>query len=229
MRSDEEIRKDVIEEIKWDPQLTNVAPQIGVTVKSEVVNLSGTVDYYAQKLAAEKSAQRVTGVKVVAVDLEVKSAGKSDLITDSKIGEAIRNALAWHSAVNEDLVNIKVEDGWIYLEGTVDWEYERKAAERAIENIRGVKGVLNSVKIKNKNVEPSEIKKKIRAAFHRHASVDSENVSVDVSKSTVSLTGKVRSWSERKDAEDVVWAMPGVNEVENKLEIDSEIYAATKS
>lgn len=225
MRSDEEIRKDVIEEIKWDPQLTNVAPQIGVTVKSEVVNLSGTVDYYAQKLAAERSAQRVTGVKVVTVDLEVKSAGKSDLITDSKIGEAIRNALAWHSAVNEDLVNIKVEDGWIYLEGTVDWEYERKAAERAIENIRGVKGVLNSVKIKNKNVEPSEIKRKIRAAFHRHASVDSENVSVDVRKSTVSLTGKVRSWSERKDAEDVAWAMPGVNEVENKLEIDSEIYA----
>ena len=142
--------------------MTKIAPQIGVTVKKEVVTLSGNVDYYGQKLAAEKAAQRVKDVKVVAMDIEIKSAGTADVITDSKIADAVHNALTWHSAVNEDLIKIKVEEGWIYIDGTVNWEYERKAAERAVENIRGVKGVINTVKIKNKKVEPVEIKKKIR-------------------------------------------------------------------
>ena len=225
MKSDDEIRKNVIEEIQWDPQLTKIAPQIGVTVKNEVVTLSGNVEYYGQKLAAEKAAQRVKDVKVVAVDIEISSAGTSDSSTDSEIADAVRNALTWHSAVNEDMINIKVEDGWIYLEGTVNWEYERRAAERAVENIRGVKGVVNTIKIKVKKVEPSEIKKKIKAAFHRHATVDSANVQVDSRDGKVTLTGTVRSWTERKDAEDVAWSMPGVTDVENQLEIEHDIYA----
>jgi osmotically-inducible protein OsmY len=137
MKSDHEIRKDVMEEIQWDPQLTRIAPQIGVTAKNEVVTLSGAVDYYGQKLAEEKAAKRVKDVKVVAMDIEVKNAGVAHGITDSKIADAVRNALTWHSAVNEDMINIKVEDGWIHLDGTVNWEYERKAAEKAVENIRG--------------------------------------------------------------------------------------------
>ncbi len=224
MKSDDEIRKNVIEEIQWDLQLTKIAPQIGVTVKNEVVTLSGNVDYYGQKLAAEKAAQRVKNVKVVAMDIEIKSAGTSDAITDSKIADAVQNALTWHSAVNEDLINIKVEEGWIYLDGTVNWEYERKAAERAVENIRGVKGVINKVKIKNKKVEAVEIMKKIKTAFHRHATVDSANILVNSTDGKVKLTGTVRSWNERKDAEDVAWSMPGVTDVENKLEIEHDIY-----
>ena len=226
MKSDDEIRKNVIEEIQWDLQLTKIAPQIGVTVKNEVVTLSGNVDYYGQKLAAEKAAQRVKNVKVVAMDIEVKSAGTSDAITDSKIADAVHKALTWHSAVNEDLISIKVEEGWIYLDGTVNWEYERKAAERAVENIRGVKGVINKVKIKNKKVEAVEIMKKIKAAFHRHATVDSANILVNSTDGKVKLTGTVRSWTERKDAEDVAWSMPGVTDVENKLEIEHDIYVA---
>jgi osmotically-inducible protein OsmY len=224
MRHDDEIRKNVMEEIQWDAQLTKIAPQIGVTVKNEVVTLSGTVDYYGQKLAAEKAAKRVKDVKVVAMDVEVKSAGLPDIATDSKIAEAVRNALIWHSAVNEDLINIKVENGWIYLEGQVDWEYERKAAQHAVENLHGVKGVINSVTIKQRQVEANDVKKKISAAFHRHATVDSANVKVAATGGTVILTGQVRSWTERKDAEDVVWSMPGVTKVENKLEIEHEIY-----
>lgn len=224
MKSDDEIRENVIEEIRWDPQLSKIAPQIGVTTKNEVVTLSGTVDYYGQKLAAEKAAKRVKDVKVVAMDIEVKSAGTSDVITDSRIAEAVRNALSWHSAVNEDMINIKVEEGWIYLEGTVNWEYERKAVESAVENIRGVKGVINSVKIKVKKVEAGEIKKKIKAAFHRHATIDAANVQVSSAAGKVKLTGTVRSWTERKDAEDVAWSMPGITEVENKLEIGHEMY-----
>lgn len=223
MRADEEIRKNVIEEIRWDPQLTKIAPQIGVTVKNEVVTLSGTVDYYEEKLAAEKAAKRVKAVKVVAMDMEVKNAGMSDAITDSKIADAVRNALTWHSAVNEDMINIKIEEGWVYLEGTVNCEYERKAAVKSIENIRGVKGVVNSVRIREKTIEANEIKKKIKAAFHRHAAVDSANIVVNSTGSKVKLSGTVRSWAERKDAEDVVWSMPGVTDVENELIVEHVI------
>lgn len=226
MKSDEEIRKNVMEEIKSDPQLIDIAPQIGVMVKSEVVTLSGSVDYYGQKLAAEKAAKRVKDVKVVAMDIEVKGASTADAITDSKIADAVRAALTWHSAINEDMINIKVEEGWIYLEGEVAWEYERKAAEKAVENIRGVKGVINSVKIKFKKVEASEIKKKIKAAFHRHATVDASNIQVICVEGKVKLVGTARSWPEMKDAEDVAWSMPGVTEVENALEIEHDVYAS---
>jgi osmotically-inducible protein OsmY len=224
MKSDDEIRKNVIEEIQGDPQLSKIAPQIGVITKDEVVTLSGSVDYYGQKLAAEKAAKRVKDVKVVAMDIEVKSDGLSIVMTDSRIAEAVRDALMWHSAVNEDMINIKVEEGWIYLEGTVNWEYERKAAERAVENIRGVKGVINSVKIKVTNVDASEIKKRIKAAFQRHATVDAANIQVNSAAGKVTLSGTVRSWTERKDAEDVVWSVPGITEIENNLEIGHEIY-----
>jgi osmotically-inducible protein OsmY len=224
MKSDLEVRKNVLDEIQWDAQLTKIASQIGVTVKNDVVTLSGDVDYYGQKLAAEKAAKRVKDVKVVAMDIVVKSIGSSDEINDAKIADAIRNALMWHSSVNEDLINIKVEDGWVYLEGEVNWEFERKAAQKAIENLRGVKGVVNSVRIKVKKVEPTEIKKKIKAAFHRHATVDSADIMVLAKDTKVTLTGKVRSWTEWKDAEDVVWSMPGVTEVENKLEVEHEAY-----
>jgi osmotically-inducible protein OsmY len=225
MKHDETIRKNVMEEIQGDPQLTPIASQIGVIVKNEVVTLSGTVDYYIQKLAAENAAKRVKDVKVVAIDIIVKSAGFSDTISDAAIADAVRNALTWHSAVNEDKINIKVEDGWITLDGNVDWEYERKAAQRAIEHIRGVMGVINRVTIKARKVEPSEIKKKIRAAFHRHAAVDSSHIHVSVRADEVTLTGTVRSWTERCDAEAVAWSMPGVTTVENKLEVENSVFA----
>jgi osmotically-inducible protein OsmY len=225
MKSDIELREDVIEEIRWDPQLTGIAPQIGVTVKDEVVTLSGVVGHYYQRLAAEKAAQRVSGVKVVALDIEVKGIVTHETKSDSEIAGAVRNALTWHSAVNEDLINIKVDGGWIFLDGTVRWEYERSAAEKAVEHLVGVKGVVNRVRIKTQVVDPAEIRRGIRAAFHRHASVDSSNISVEVTGSSVKLTGKVRSWAEKKDAEDVSRSMPGIGEVDNQLEISTEVFA----
>jgi osmotically-inducible protein OsmY len=225
MKHDETIRKNVMDEIQGDPQLTPIASQIGVIVKNEAVTLSGTVDYYAQKLAAEQAAKRVKDVKVVAVDINVKSAGFSDITSDSAIADAVRNALLWHSAVNEDKINVKVEDGWITLDGVVDWEYERKAAQRAVEHLRGVMGVINRVTIRARKVEPTEIKKKIRAAFHRHATVDSAQIHVTTQGDHVTLTGSVRSWTERHDAEDVAWSIPGVTTVENKLEVENSVFA----
>lgn len=224
MKSDIEIREDVVEEIRWDPQLTRIAPQIGVAVKDEVVTLSGTVDFYFQRLAAENAAQRVAGVKVVAVDLEVKGAG-SDEMSDTRIAEAVRNALIWHSAVNEDMINIKVDNGWVYLEGTVHWDYERKAAEKAVENILGVKGVINKVSIKTQVVAPLEIKNAIRSAFQRNAVIDASGISVDVSESTVKLTGRVRSWAEKNDAELIAGSMPGITLVDNRLEVGAGVLA----
>lgn len=223
MKSDETIRKDVIEEILWDPQLKDIATQIGVSVKDSVVTLSGTVDYYTQKLAAEKAAQRVHGVKIVAEDIALKD--KNGPITDSQLAEAVQNALKWHSNINQEQVKIKVEEGWVYLNGTVKWDFERKAAEAAVGKITGVKGIVNHLLIQNEIVHPEEVKKKISAAFHRHATVDSENIAVDVKGDTVTLRGKVRSWAEREDAEDVAWAMPGVTEVINNLVIDTDVYA----
>jgi osmotically-inducible protein OsmY len=225
MKSDITIREDVMEEIRISPQLAEIAPQIGVAVKNEVVTLSGTVDHYFQRLAAEDAAQRVAGVKVVAIDIEVSDTDTPAPKTDTQIAEVVRSALTWHSAVNDDLINITVDNGWVYLEGTANWDYERKAAEMSVENIVGVKGVVNNIMINAKEVEPSEVKKEISAAFHRHASVDSSNISVNVSGSKVELTGKVRSWMERKDAEDVAWSMAGVTEVENRLEIYTETYS----
>lgn len=223
MKSDEEIRKHVMEEILDDPQLTKIASQIGVTVKDQVVTLSGIVDYYGQKIAAEKAAERVRDVKVVAMDINVNSAGAADSFTDSAIAYVVRQALRWHSSVNDDEINIKVEDGWVYLEGEVDWAFERNAAQQVVEHLRGVKGVFNSVTIRKKGVDAAEIKKKIKAAFHRHATVDSGNVKVSATGGTVILTGTVRSLAERRDAESVAWSMPGVSDVENHLDIENSI------
>jgi len=225
MKSDVEIRENVLEEIRWDPQLTNIASRIGVAVKDEVVTLSGVVDNYYERVAAERAAQRVAGVKVVAMDIEVQGRAVPDLKTDTAIAEAVRDALTWHSAVNEDLIDIKVDNGRVYLDGTVHWDYERKAAEKAVENIKGVKSVINRVRIKTRVVDPVDIKKQIGAAFHRRATVDSSEISVDVTGSTVKLTGVVRSFAEKKDAEKVALSMPGVTDVDNQLEINTAILA----
>ena len=224
MKTNDELQKDVMAEIKWDPLLRGVATEIGVTAKDGVVTLSGLVDSYSKKLAAEHAAQRVQGVKVVAVDLEVKL-GSIGRKTDIEIAETIKNALRWNSAVNDDEIEIKVDNGWVYLDGTVNWEYERKAAQRSVEDLIGVRGVTNNLTIKSQAIDPKEIKDKIAAAFHRSATIDSSSITIDVSGSRVTLKGAVRSWMEREDAEKAVWSSPGVLVVDNRIQIDTEVFA----
>lgn len=219
MKTNEDLQKDVMEEIKWDPQLTDIATQIGVTANDGVVTLSGTVDTYTQKLAAESAAQRVSGVKVVAVDIEVAVKGIHER-SDTEIAEAVKNALMWHSAVNEGLIDIKVDNGWIYMEGVAEWDYQKKAAENAVRDLIGVKGVTNRISVRSQTAEPRDIKRKIATSFHRSASMDSKNIDVEVSQNKVTLKGKVRTWAERTDAERVAWSTPGVTIVENKIEVD---------
>lgn len=216
MKSDIEIQKDVMEEIKWEPFLN--ASEIGVAVKNGIVTLTGMVDNYSKKASAEKAAKRVVGVKAVAEEIQV-GISPSFKKTDTEIAEAVLNALKWHTAVQEEKIKIKVEDGIVKLEGEVEWEYQRTNAKTAIENLSGVRSVINLINVKPK-ITSTDIKQKINAAFHRSATIDAGKVTVEVEGSKVTLSGKVRSFVEKEDAERAAWAAPGVISVVSKLEIE---------
>jgi osmotically-inducible protein OsmY len=219
MKTDQEIQNDVMDELKWEPFLT--ASEIGVAVKNGIVTLSGTVDRYAKKIAAETAAKKVNGVKAVAEDIEVKL-GTSSKKNDTEIAEAAIIALKWHSAMQENKIKISVENGWVTLEGDVDWEFQRNSAKYMVENLIGVVGITNNIKIKTV-VASTDVKRKIASAFHRSATVDSEKINITLEGTKVILSGKVRSFAEKKDAENAAWLAPGVNSIENNLEIDSEV------
>jgi osmotically-inducible protein OsmY len=221
MKPDNEIQKDVMAQLNWEPILN--ASEIGVAVKNGVVTLSGIVDTYTKKMMAEKAAKKVSGVKAVALDLQV---GVSPIFkkTDSEIAETVLNALRLHTAVKEDRIKVKVEDGFVTLEGDVEWEYQRKAAKSAVENLPGVRDVLNYIIVKPM-VNANDIERKITAAFQRCATIDAEKITVETIGSKVILKGTVRSMVEKEDAEDAVWAAPGVMTVENKLYVEEEAFA----
>ncbi|OFY84498.1 MAG: ornithine aminotransferase [Bacteroidetes bacterium RIFCSPLOWO2_12_FULL_35_15] len=221
MKSDSEIQKNVMEELNWEPLLN--ASEIGVAVKNGVVTLSGTVNTYSKKLAAEEAAKRVLGVKAVAEDLEVLLAvhGKK---TDADIAQAVINALKWHTSIPDEKIKVKVENGWVTLDGEVEWEFQRNSARTAVKNLAGVVGISNNIAIVP-TLKISDVKNKITSAFQRSATIDAEKITISSEGSKVILTGKVRSYVEKRDAEKAAWLAPGVNKVENKLEIDAEVYA----
>lgn len=223
MKTDAQIQQDVMEELKWQPFLK--ASEIGVAVKDGIVTLSGTVDSYAKKLAAENAAKSVAGVRAIAEDVEVQvrliASGRK---TDAEIAAAVLNALKWHSAVQEDKLKIKVEDGWVTLNGEVEWEFQKSAAREAIENLNGVRGVFNNIAIIPK-IEIKNVKKQIGLAFHRSATIDADKISIESVGEKVILTGTVRSLAERKDAEHAAWLTPGVRSVENKLKVSPGVLA----
>jgi osmotically-inducible protein OsmY len=221
MKSDIQIQKDVMDEIKWEPYLD--ASQIGVAVKNGIVSLSGQVDSFSKKLTAEKAAKRVAGVKAVAEEIQV-GISPSFKKTDAEIAEAVLTALKWHTAVQDEKIKIKVEDGVVSLEGEVEWEYQRNNAKKAVENLIGVQYVINSINLKPK-ITSSEIQQKINAAFHRSATIDAGKIAADVVGSRVVLRGKVRSIAEKEDAEIAAWNAPGVTNVDSKIEIEVPEYA----
>lgn len=216
MRTDADIKKDVMAQLQWEPYLNTAA--VGVAVKDGVVTLSGQVDSYARKLAIERAARKILGVKAVAEEIKV-GVSTVDHRTDTEIAQAVATALAWHTAVQEDKIKIIVEGGVVTLAGEVDWNYQRQAAVDAIKSLYGVRWVNNAITVKA-GVVASDIRKKIKDAIARNAAVDADKVSVEIAGSKVILRGTVRSFAEREDAELSAWAAPGVTSVENKLMVE---------
>jgi osmotically-inducible protein OsmY len=221
MKSDSQIQKDVLEQLKWEPFLN--ASEIGVAVKNGVVTLSGNVDSYSKKITAENATKKIAGVKAMAEDIQI-GVSPAYSKTDTEIAEAILNALKWHSAVQEEKIKIKVENGNVRLEGEVEWEYQRTSVRSAIEHLGGVRSVINLIAVKPK-VKPSDIQQKISSAFHRSATIDAGKITADVTGAKVTLRGKVRSFAEKQDAENAAWNAPGVTIVESGLEIETPEYS----
>ena len=214
IHTDEEIQKDVLAELKWDAQ---VQPnEIGVSVKDGVVTLTGWVDSYLKKWAAEDAAHRVGGVKAVANDIEVKLFSER---TDADIAEAAIRALQWDASVPADKIQVTVSKGWVTLKGEVNWNFEKQDAERVVRRLTGVKGVSNLITVKP-STTPSELKKRIEDALVRNAKVDANKITVEVQGSKAILKGAVRAWVEKEEAERVAWLAPGVTSVENRITVE---------
>ena len=211
MKSDEELRRDVLAELEYDPSID--ARKIGIAVEDGIVTLTGEVPSFAEKWNAERAVERVEGVRGIVNKIEVKPIGE---FSDADIAREAADALRWNLMVPPGKVIPKVENGYITLTGEVNYEFQRRAAEKAVRYIPGVKGIINLVTVKPK-VEPKNVKEKIEETFKRMAALDAESISVEVNGSEVILRGTVRSWAERHEAEKAAWAAPGVTSVKNYI------------
>lgn len=216
MKTDTQIREDVFAELKWDPSISE--SEIGVSAKDGVVTISGNVASFAQKLAAEHAAERVSGVRALADELKVKLPTSRER-SDTEIAHAALNALKWDTEVPDTRVKVRVENGWLWLEGDLEWQFEKEAAVRAVRYLAGVKGVTNALRVKPTHVSPFEVGQKIKAALVRSASFDAGRIVVEAKNGKVTLRGTVRSWAELKDAEQAAWAAPGVTSVDDRIAI----------
>lgn len=213
MKSNSEIERDVRDELEWNPDLDS--KDIAVSVDNGVVTLAGFVKSYTEKYEAEAAAKRVAGVVAVANDLEVRMPA-IDERPDPDIARDAVASLKSQLPVSYEKLKVVVNNGWINLEGQVEWQYQRQTAESAVRRIRGVKGVINSIVLKPA-IKPTEIKKKIQDAFRRSAELDANRIIVEAAGSEVILKGSVRSWVEREEAERAAWAAPGVTNVQDRL------------
>jgi osmotically-inducible protein OsmY len=212
-RTDASIRESVVSELKWDPKITS--PDIAVAVKDGVVTLSGYVTSYWEKDTAEKAAKRVFGVKGVANDIEVKLASKR---TDPEIARDAVQEIQSHISLPSDKIKVTVKGGWVTLEGTVEWQYQKALAESAVKRLKGVIGVINNIDLQPR-VSPTEIKGKIEEALKRSAELDARRITVSVDDGVVKLYGSVRSYAEKDEAERAAWSAPGATKVDNYIMI----------
>ena len=212
-KSDEQLRKDVLDELHWDPSVGRA--EIGVVARDAVVTLTGQVDSFAKRWAAMKAAERVMGVVAVADELTVHL--PTDFRrTDIDIAHMVAEALRWDIQVPDERIKARVDEGWVSLDGEVDWEYQRNAALRAVRNLTGLRGITNNITLKTRAWAP-EVKTRIETALKRTADVDAEHIIVLADQGKVTLKGTVHSWSAREDAERAAWSAPGVNWVKDEL------------
>jgi osmotically-inducible protein OsmY len=214
-RTDEDIQRDVLDELAWD---TRVRPnEVGVSVKDGIVTLTGWIDSYSKKLAAEAAAHRVYGVKAVVNDIEVSIPGYAER-TDADLAAAVVNALRWDAGIPADKIDVTVSQGWVTLKGEVDYGFQKRDAERAIRHLSGIRGISNLITVKP-TLLPIDLKRSIEKELVRNAETDAKNITVEVDGSKVILRGAVRSYAEKKAVEKAAWSAPGVTEVDNQIRI----------
>jgi osmotically-inducible protein OsmY len=218
MTHDEELQKRVLDELRWDPKVQS--NEVGVIAQDGAVTLTGEVYTYAEKLAAERAAQRVKGVRAVAADIRVKIPSRM-AASDEDIAKRIARLLKWNSMLQSTNIQAKVASGYVTLTGDVDWEYQRREAARRIEELNGVTGISNQVKVRVPSIPVSskDIEKEIRRALHRHANVEASRVHISVANGTVTLDGTVDALFERELIESAAWASAGVREVTDHLRV----------
>jgi osmotically-inducible protein OsmY len=217
MKTDEILQKKVQEALKWEPQLRTA--EIGVLAKNGIVTLTGTVDNYYKKNEVENATKKVSGVKAIVEKIEIKPADSKD-ITDNIIAERILNVFKSDFSIPHEKIKLKVERGWVTLEGNVNWNYQKEAAKSAVTALMGVRGVTNNIKTKsdrNDNLKKKEIEK----AILNNAALEHDHIEVSVKNNEVKLSGLVNSFFEKEEAERIAWKAPGVWAVENEIGVDS--------
>ena len=216
MKSDMQLHKDVLAELTWDPRVAH--KEIAVSAKDSVVTLTGSVPSFAEKSAAERAVERVAGVKVVANDLIV-SVPTAFYHSDTEIAHKVVDAFEWDMEVPDDKIKTAVTNGWVTLEGEVEWKFQRDAAAKAVRNLAGVRGVTNNIKMIPRSVSPFDVSRSIKAALERRADRTAEHVTVQTQGSVVTLKGSVPTFGDRRAIEGAAWSAPGVTDVHDELAV----------
>lgn len=217
MKTDSDLKKDVLTELMWDPLVPE--SRVGVAVNESVVTLTGHLDTYAEKVAVKRAVERVSGVKAIAVEMDVIPLGVHQH-SDTEIAAAAEHVLNWNTSVPQGRVKVTVEKGWVTLSGELDWNFQRRAVERMIRPLKGVVGISDNIRLKTLPV-PTNLSGRIQDALTRQAMREAKRIDISVDGSVVTLNGHVHSWAERNAAEGATWSAPGVSRVNNQLTVDA--------